>query len=44
MTHLLGKAALPWLGGHVKDVAVDVDLPAVIETAQAGFFIAAQRE
>src|SRR6516225_11128491 len=42
MFRLLGQRAALRLGGHVDDVAFDVELPAVIETAQAAFLVASE--
>ena len=42
--HLLGEGALRRLGRHFDDVAIDVDLPAVIEAAETAIFVTAVHE
>ena len=41
---LVLKVGLGGLVGHVDAVAVDVELPAVVDAAQAGFFVAAEEQ
>ena len=42
--HLLREPTLARLRGHFDDIAFDVDLPSVVQAAQAAFLVASQRE
>ena len=44
MLHFRRETACRWFRRHLDDVAVDVDLPAVVETPQPGFLVAAERK
>ncbi len=42
--HLVSEIRLGWLGRHVNALPVDVELPAVIDAAEAALFVAAEPE